>query len=478
MAVSFHGQPVDEACLPYSTDPIELGGDGALALPPPHEGESMATLRWDGRDVLVVLDHAGRRAVIDPKLRARVTSGPVQLDISLVRQFRHARNPWYGEGDLVMVVALLLMMVSGMWAAMLMEQIAGQSGPAAVEVSPELIARLLDDDLEGADRGYLAERQERPDADKSHEQVFLPAGQEGPTHQLGGARDTAPEARRLQPEDDEQQSRYQPLPTHERDEAAPEPGPDLPEVSDPQNLNGDEGDELEDQEPVEQPAEEDEGWGFSDWYDAEDARDDASDIADQIRQAKQRLRISPDDPWALQHLGYYQYLAEDYEGCAETYQHFVDLFPSDPAGYNNLALVYKRTGEYAREEGYYRLALALDPNDDHALNNLAVNLAHQERYDEALAIMEKLEQLIPDDPYADLHRAKIHAARGEGERAYVYLEEALEGMEALDTLHHIEFRQDIRIDPAFEDLRGERRFSDLLVRYYGKDAAPLVGAHG
>ncbi len=477
MAVAFHGQPVDEACFARSDKPIQLGGQGALALPPPHEGESMAQLRWDGPEVLVVRDHAGHEAVIDPTRKARVQSGPVTLDVSLVRQFRHPNDFW-GDGDLMMIAALLVMMVSGMWAAAVLEQLAGEASQPRAEVSPELIARLLDDDLEGADRGYLAERRERPQAEKAHEQVFLPAGRVGPLDALGGAEQTAPETRRLPEVAEQQQSRYQPLPTHERDEAADEPGPDLPEVADPLNLDGDDGDQLDEQEAAETPAEEERGWGFTDWYDAEDARSDERDIAEQIRQARQRLRIEPDDPWALQHLGYYQYLAEDYDGCADTYQHFVDLFPSDPAGYNNLALVYKRTGEYPREEGYYRLALALDPNDDHALNNLAVNLAHQERYDEALAIMEKLETLIPDDPYADLHRAKIHAARGEDESAYDYLEEALEGMENLDTLHHIEFRQDIRIDPAFRTLRNERRFEKLLVRYYGKDAAPLVGAHG
>jgi tetratricopeptide (TPR) repeat protein len=127
-------------------------------------------------------------------------------------------------------------------------------------------------------------------------------------------------------------------------------------------------------------------------------------------------------------------------------------------------LTYKRQGEYTQEEALYREALKIDPMDDHVLNNLAVNLAHQGRGEEALRIMDELEKLTPDDPYADLHRAKIFATMGKRDKAYKYLKKALEGTALLDTLHHIEFRQDIRIDPAFRTMRHEEKFQELLRR--------------
>jgi Tfp pilus assembly protein PilF len=108
------------------------------------------------------------------------------------------------------------------------------------------------------------------------------------------------------------------------------------------------------------------------------------------------------------------------------------------------------------------------------LNNLAVNLAHQGRYEEAEQIMAALEERSPDDPYADLHRAKIFAAQGKRRDAYRYLERALKGSRDLDTMHHIEFRQDIRLDPAFKDLRHEDRFARLLRDAYGSDADELL----
>jgi hypothetical protein len=58
---------------------------------------------------------------------------------------------------------------------------------------------------------------------------------------------------------------------------------------------------------------------------------------------------------------------------------------------------------------------------------------------------------------------------GEQELALKYLDAALQGMQELDTLHHIEFRQDIRLDPSFEMLRQTRPFRAMLDSYYGED---------
>jgi tetratricopeptide (TPR) repeat protein len=223
-------------------------------------------------------------------------------------------------------------------------------------------------------------------------------------------------------------------------------------------------------EGQEAPAEEQEGWGLQAWYDEEDAAMDQLEIELMLRAAKGRLRIDPDDPAALSILSYYQYLAQDYDSAKKTYDRFIELFPDDAAGYNNKALVYKRLGEYQKEESLYRVALSLSPNDVTAMNNLGVNLAHQKRFEEALAVMSELERIDPFDPYADLHRSKIHSEMGNDEEALRYLEKALEGMERLDTLHHIEFRQDIRLDPSFAHLRDTYRFRAILNHYYGKDS--------
>ena len=63
---------------------------------------------------------------------------------------------------------------------------------------------------------------------------------------------------------------------------------------------------------------------------------------------------------------------------------------------------------------------------------------------------------------------------GKREKAYRFLKQALDGAGTMDTMHHIEFRQDIRLDPAFTQLRTEARFRRLLEDAYGDDAAELL----
>jgi len=339
-------------------------------------------------------------------------------------------------------------------------------------LTAEYLHRLLAKDYDGDENGAL-EMKERPDADKKAERVYLPAGNKGPITEMGGAADTSRKPVRAPEVEDE------PLPTPKKEESKPLFAKDVGEPmaeTPPDEQDATDGVvELDVDPPKEEeadsdlPAEEQEGWGIQDWYDEQDKAMEQLEIDYMMKVANRRLKIDPDDAQALSILSYYQYLAADYDDAIDTYDHFIELYPDDAAGYNNKALVYKRLGDYDKEEALYRVALAIEPNDVTAINNLAVNLAHQGRYDEALSWMEQLEQLDPDDPYADLHRSKIHAEIGDDDKALFYLDKALQGMKELDTLHHIEFRQDIRVDPSFERLRQSARFRGILVKYYGKD---------
>jgi Flp pilus assembly protein TadD len=217
------------------------------------------------------------------------------------------------------------------------------------------------------------------------------------------------------------------------------------------------------------------GWGFRDWFDVKDARPAAErKIARELEMVRRRLKIDPSDSAAINLLGYYAYLAENGDLSRDAFERLIELYPDEPTGYNNLALTYKRDKDYTREEALYRKALELEPGDTNVLNNLAVCLAHQGRYEEALKIMEDLEVSLPDDPYADLHRAKIHAEMGHELRALNYLKKSLSGVQKLDTMHHIELRQDIRLDPSFDSLRSDRRFHQIITEAYGVNAEELL----
>lgn len=349
-----------------------------------------------------------------------------------------------------------------------------EPGGLGYPMSAEYLARLLRNDLEGEDEGVIEHELERPQAERKateDHQFYMPAGAEGPANRMGGAEAVAPTPIRSLAKEDRQA-----IPSEQSPSEQSPVDKGVPVESEESKGQDDAVAEGLDVKPSEEEkgeqaaAEEKEGWGLRSWYDEEDQAMDNLEIEMMLRAAKSRLRIDPNDAAALSILSYYQYLAQDFDAAKSTYDRYIELYPDDAAGYNNKALVYKRLGEYQKEESLYRVALGLSPDDVTALNNLGVNLAHQKRYDEALEVMRQLEVLDPNDPYAELHRSKIHAEMGNDDEALRYLERALEGMSRLDTLHHIEFRQDIRLDPSFAKLRDSFRFRAILDRYYGDDS--------
>jgi tetratricopeptide (TPR) repeat protein len=403
----------------------------------------------------------GAQAVGGEDSPVALEAGAVRAEVSVVRRERHRRFGWV-QGDAVLpllsaalgVLLLQLSLLRGCVSA-----VTGGGAPGAPEPTPEFIARLLEEQFDGAEQGVLAKPTERPATGQAIRNYYLPSGHAGPTTRMGGGRNRGPATRDGSADGG---TRATPRVPPRGQEPLPQA---VPAATPADALAKERGDD----QPI--AVHVNEGWGLTDWYDTQDAREDAHDIEDKLRFARQLLRIDPDDAYALSVRAYYEYLAMDYKAARRTYERFTTLFPEDAAGWNNLALVYKREKRYAEEEALYRKALELDPMDDHAINNLAVCLAHQGRTDEALVLMEQLDTLVPGDAYAELHRAKIYAIRGETERAYRSLELSLTRMAQLDTLHNIEFRQDIRIDPAFETLRKEDRFRGLLNRFYGNHAA-------
>jgi hypothetical protein len=415
VVVRFHDTVVEDRVFAQLQRPLILGGDGDIVLPPPHEDKAVATVTWRGQQCVLVRSYTDQEFEVTPDRPGQLIYGPIQVDLCLVPQYRLPRPALMGEGDALLGLLVIAMSLVAMYVdfglSICYDPEFGLRSPEltafcppkeplalGIQTTPEYIARLLKEDYGGSDRGLIDQSPGPDDLPTGMPSIYLPAGNRGPLDVLGGAEETAPEPVRRPHQDDPTRARHQPLkpqpvPTQEDSE------PDDPSngVIDPEILRNSEEGGLEPVDPADLPAEEERGWGFQDWLDANDDRAQKDQLRRRLELTRQRLRIDPEDPGALTQLGYYQYLAEDLEGCAKTYDRYIELYPDDAAGYNNLGLVYKRSGEYAREEGYYRMALALDPGDSYALNNLAVNLAHQQRFDEALATMDELQRPEPED---------------------------------------------------------------------------------
>lgn len=485
-SAAFHDQVVEERFVRRG-EALQIGNSPALAVPVPKGFPYLARCEWVSGSALRVVDGRGREYVLDAEHDLDIAIGPVGLHLALAPQFplKRVQLPSW-KGSIAWLTVVLMMTTVVQQAGLVWEKrcewfgicppVEQAEGGVGVNVTAEYLARLLKEDLAGDEQGAITKEINRPDAErKTKDQFYMPAGNDGPVTKMGGAADTAPEPIRTPAEEDQlpipKKKKEESQPLYAQDVGTPIDNPPTP-IEDPEDGVADVGaeDEGEDELAPELPAEEEEGWGIPDWYDEKDAVMDELEIEVMLQAATRQLKIDPDDQQALSILSYYQYLAQDYDAAKRTYERYISLYPDEPAGFNNMALVYKRLGKYAEEERLYRVALALEPLDVTAMNNLAVNLAHQGRFDEALAVMQQLELLDPDDPYADLHRAKIYAELGDDANALRFLESALKGMKVLDTLHHIEFRQDIRVDPSFEKLRQTYEFRAILNKYYGKDS--------
>jgi hypothetical protein len=502
VCASFFGQVVEERFVQKGT-PLQIGNSPAMGVPVPPGVPFIAKAKWVSATRVHVKDGRGIEYEVTPGSPLELPVGDVSLRMELVPRYRLSRlmvPSWQGVLGWFSVVWLFSVLVSQVdlvhahrcdvglavvgqettWR-LLPECIPEpETSARMVPFTAEYLARLLKEDFDGERDGVIETEIDRPEEGRKIEranQVYLPAGAEGPITKMGGAEEVA-----VTPERDPNPVEERPA-EEEEAEAAPLLNDDDGTPIEVLSVEAGEGDldanspreESEDGEDEghEGPAEEEEGWGIPDWYDETDVRVESYEIQMMLKMAFRRLGIDPEDAFALSTLSYYQYLAMDYDAALVTYKRYIELFPDEPAGYNNKALIYKRRAKYVEEEALYRVALALDPEDVTALNNLAVCLSHQGRHDEALAIMAQLELLDPGDAYADLHRAKIHAEIGQVDLALDFLDRALAGMAALDTLHHIEFRQDIRVDPSFDELRETHAFKNLLWEYYGEDAPQI-----
>jgi hypothetical protein len=397
----------------------------------------------------------------------------IEVSIDRIEMVRARRTSGEAWGDVALLVLMLTLMVGVGQLNTLFAMIVGDrvESTSALAPSPELIARLLRQEFGGADRGQVSVAQ-RPEMARKAPSYFMPAGSTGPMEHMGGGKKAGPAVNRT--------STSGPESSHQsRDNAIAQhftPGEPLPknqEFLTRRTWGTKSAHKLASKthRSMSTAMEQFVGWGFRDWLDAaEIPASEKTGMEQRLEVAQQILRIDPDDPFSILTVGNYAYLSENYVLCREMYARYLKLYPGDAAGWNNLALTYKRTREYREEEDLYRLALVLEPENFFTKNNLAVNLAHQGRFSEANALMDDLRMHPHQRPYADLHMAKVAASQGKERRAYRFLKRALAEVQNLNTSHHIEFRQDIRVDPSFDRLRSQGKFRRLLFEAYGEDS--------
>jgi serine/threonine-protein kinase len=171
-----------------------------------------------------------------------------------------------------------------------------------------------------------------------------------------------------------------------------------------------------------------------------------------IAEATRARELDPLSPFAGTTVGYRLFHARRYDEAIETLKRELDNGPSLTSVV--LGYTYAATGKYTEAIAAYRLAIERGGNTPSTQIYLGAAYARAGDRQPAQAILKRLESGKSYVSPAEL--AVLYAALGEREQAFKSLEK---GFAARDL--QLQF---LGIDPAFDSLRDDPRFADLMRR--------------
>jgi tetratricopeptide (TPR) repeat protein len=157
---------------------------------------------------------------------------------------------------------------------------------------------------------------------------------------------------------------------------------------------------------------------------------------------------------ALQGLAQLELREGHADRAATLYERMIQAQPGDGEAHAALGKLKLASGDLDGAERHLREALVHAQNDPSTLYTLGLVLAKKKDLEQANAIFDRLERLSPGKAYAPYGRAVAAAAAGRDDEALQQLELAFR--------RGIDDPAQVERDPAFEKLRGNPRFQELV----------------
>lgn len=188
------------------------------------------------------------------------------------------------------------------------------------------------------------------------------------------------------------------------------------------------------------------------WYSQYLAYMGRSDVA--IQEARRAQEIDPLSLFANSNIGLVLFLARQYDEAIYASQKTLEFDPDFAVAHMVMGLAYLEKKMYS--ESISELRKARDHPD--SLGLLAYALGVSGRKDEARKILNQLQLLSKDRYVASAPVAIAYIGLGEKDRAFDWLEKALdERLWEMGTL---------KVNPVFDPLRADERFESLLSRVH------------
>ena len=167
-------------------------------------------------------------------------------------------------------------------------------------------------------------------------------------------------------------------------------------------------------------------------------------------------RLNPVSPVAQFQVAMNLYLARRYDDAIAEAAATLDLAPDSGAAHVLLGRVYMAQGMPDRAVGELERARAITGPRPDVITPHAYVLARSGRQLEARAMVDELRRSSqPGDP-APMRIAFLHIGLGETDRAFEWLDKAIDARDWQVAL--------LNIEPAFDTLRSDRRFAALIER--------------
>jgi len=176
-------------------------------------------------------------------------------------------------------------------------------------------------------------------------------------------------------------------------------------------------------------------------------------ISDSLTQVRKAVELDPLSMIILTDAARDLYLARRYDESIDQYRKSLEVDPNFPIAHKGLAEVYSQIGKHDEAVSEIEKAIALSGRSIFILDDLGYIYARAGKRDEATRVLKDLDRLASDEYVPAYGRAVIHTALGNHEEALAWLEKAYEERSFLVYL---------KVDPAFDTLRKERKFVAIL----------------
>jgi eukaryotic-like serine/threonine-protein kinase len=141
----------------------------------------------------------------------------------------------------------------------------------------------------------------------------------------------------------------------------------------------------------------------------------------------------------------------------------IEMFPDYLIAHRRLGISYSEKGMFQEAEAEFRKALTISANDTETMSAMAYSYAAGGRTDDAQTIQHRLQELALERYVSPYSLARVHIALGEFDEAFECLERTYQERHGILTY--------LRVEPVFDRVRSDPRFTDLLRRV---DVHPLA----